>query len=332
MKMKNSPLDLGFGYPKYMTKYWENFTKTIKVKYSHFSDYNCAIPSKKIESLIKKLHKNQEHLVVGIGASQLVSAASYAVKKVYGLDTWVMKDLYWGRLKVLINFGNSNSKILTNSAKLNTLSNCVNFIVHPNNPDGCSADYFNNSDETSFTVIDACYSWPQYKNDITVPKADIIIYSLAKSLGLAGLRIGYAYCKDKKIANAMTEYVELSTGGYSTAAELIVEKIKQKDVINAISYGKKILNNRREKLKHIENTKKLPFTIENGDLDGMFIWCKHKTDLNGKESIEKQYNIISIEGSFFGATDQFFRLNLGCSDQDFEELLRRLNDIKANKD
>lgn len=341
MKRTQRSLDLGFGFPRYMTPFWGKEKKKVSLDYQNFADYNSAEPTKQMFALIKNMHGIstkgiEDTIVVGFGASQMVAAAAYAYKKVHKIDWWIMKDTYWGRLKRLILFGNVMANIITDSSQFNKYNNAVNFIVHPNNPDGCimQKPKHKSNVKNNFVVVDACYAWPQYdthKTGTSIPEGDVTIFSLAKSLGLAGLRIGYALCKDVRIAQAMREYVELSTGGYSTVAEFTAGLLSKKQIKECLAYGKQKLDQRRAILNNLIEKVDLPFVITNLEEPGMFLWCRHKTNKNGKKAIEKQYNINSVEGSFFGADDTYFRLNLGCSDSEFKELIRRLNATKAVK-
>ena len=70
-------------------------------------------------------------------------------------------------------------------------------------------------------------------------------------------------------------------------------------------YGKTILENRWEIIKNTD----FKFTIHSQQ--GMFLWCQGKCPKG----------ILHMTGDKFGSNNDYFRLNIGCSSEDFIKFL-----------
>jgi hypothetical protein len=118
--------------------------------------------------------------------------------------------------------------------------------------------------------------------------------------------VGWAILKDEALANALEHQIELNTGGMSIDSQLAAEEII-KSQLNAnftvFEDGKKTLQDRQNLIKEIEH--RLPFKILN--LSGMFLWAEGKCP---KE-------VIGMDGRSLHGPDGTFRLNIGCSSENF---------------
>jgi L-tryptophan--pyruvate aminotransferase len=188
------------------------------------------------------------------------------------------------------------------------------------------------------TIFDVCYNWPQYLIDrdgrshsFTI-KQDIMIFSLAKATGHAGTRIGWALVRDTQIARYMEDYIEYTTGGVSVEAQhkclSLLNHQNNLFRLGANHYtcfgvGKSILQSRWNDLYNAWKTNK--YTILNKY--GMFVWCRGANNCNAA-TFERATQTSVISGKICGSDNRYFRINIGCSEKNFEEFINRVNKIK----
>lgn len=324
---KMNEVDVAFGYPMYMQEYWTKIQKisdrqTVNT-INEGMNYTHAKTIPQLETAIHTLHdvvgnaetKNAE-IVIGNGASQLVSAIAYATQK---MDIYqiLLEPPYWGRLKFLLNsgagaVGNNPNVCRHHKALIN--DKYFKFAVSPNNPDGTLQ-----APEGELSVVDACYYWPQYTRGIKKLDYDVMIFGLSKATGHAGTRIGWAIVKDPKIAELMRDYVEQSTCGVSRDAQkrartvIAAAALPPNQMASCFVFAQHKLAKRWSLIKHY--SKNAPFKILNEN--GMFVWCSG-TPTEG---------LKVMPGSALGLADsaQYFRMNLGCADDVFEQLIKALD-------
>lgn len=297
-------LDLRYGNPAFLQGYWDRFKEYIEVhRLPHLEDvkqlsYQIDSIGELREVIVKThlTHSNaficNRNIIIGNGATHVLTALLHALDKpVYAnppfyprfTDLSHLAQLHWIKNKY-------STQIITN----------------PNNPDGT----ITGTEESSTTIYDLSYNWPQYTKPICYNK-DIMVFSLAKATGFASTRIGWAIIKDHELANKVQHYIEMSSSGISLEAQHTAIKVLQHQLHfdwTVFKFGQaalekrwQILNNLKENLKDI--------TILNNS--GMFLWCKGKCP----------ENIEVLKGTSFGMdSDEYFRLNLGCSEKDFEIL------------
>jgi aspartate/methionine/tyrosine aminotransferase len=370
-----NPVDVSFGHPLYMQQYWEFLQKMNSTKaYIKITDglaYNYGTPRPELIESIKSLHnyvgnavtKGYE-IVVGAGASQVISALAYATVKA-GFHEILLQPPYWGKLERLLNAGGHAAGMngrLTREKREHIYSpddEWLTFTTNPNNPDGSISEI-----DTRFSVVDMCYNWPQYTKKVVRGNYDVMIFGLSKSTGHAGTRIGWALVKSPEIAEYMREYVHSSTCGVSEDAQIrathvigCVLSAKDLEVPDCFEFGKNKLRERWTAFRIAANSAKVNFKILNSS--GMFAWCEHELEgmhnynfkqlkMNRfKKTVEevyvtcdtnwlmqKTYDIKVTPGCELGldSTTRCFRINLGCSDENFATLLERLKHGNKTKE
>ncbi len=313
-------LDLRFGDPAFLQPYWEGFRPEVITGYGLDMGYLESYGSESLKQTIRDLHSkignavaDGKHVVMGVGASQLVTAAIYALgnKDVYA------KPPYFSRFEQFSRFSGigSNLSIVKKPPMQTEIITC------PNNPTGKQE----NNPSCKVVIHDLVYNWPQY-TDVVEYDEDIMIFGLAKATGHASTRVGWALVKDKDIADKMQHYIEMSTCGVGVESLKMCERIlKQSYMIpyenTCFKHGKDKLRRRREKLAEVTKSKK--FTILNDS--GMFVWGKVKEE-DANEFFEKTYGILIVNGSHFGMIGhQYFRINLGCDVDSFISLIDKLS-------
>lgn len=289
-------INMKWGSPAFLKPYWAKNKLEI---YQHVNNLNYQIGTDdKVKNSILDLHKlinnadiNNKYVVVGNGATQLLRG----LIKILGGPVYANPP-HFSRFPIFVkNLGYSWDKVIYNLL-IKTL---------PNNPDN-SIDK-NLSDKK--VVHDLCYNWPQY-TEVSPYNEEIMVFSLAKASGHASTRIGWCLLKDKNLAKKLENFIELDTAGVSIESQnLLISVIEdqKKDKEKVWEFGKKTLSSRWNEIKKLD----LPFEVVNDS--GMFLWAKG----------ECPSFIEGISGEHFGVTKQFFRLNIGCEEENFYEFTKR---------
>lgn len=309
---------MAFGHPDFLRPYWSAQDLPDSAAAYYPSRYMNKLNDLELESAIRNLHtwvKNVKdpdsyQIVLGNGASQLISAALWAT----GTSSVFVPQPYYPRFPELI------KRIKCNGMSTKRYTGRA-IITAPNNPDGTFEFYDKHSTGLDETIVDACYNWPQYTTDIKELNDDLIVFSLAKATGHAGERLGWALVKDKNLAEKMTQEIELTTMGVSEAAmdtgRFVLKReggLYRQDSENIFKFGKLELDNRWSAVNTLNRDKSLPFEVLNSN--GMFLWAKG----------EIPDHVNGLKGSLFGATDDHFRLNMGCSRTSFFQFLDQYTD------
>lgn len=321
---RTSEVDVAFGYPMYMQEFWTALQKisdkTTVNTINEGMNYTHAKTIPQLETAIHILHdkvgnadtKGAE-IVIGVGASQLISAIAYAAQKM-NIYQILLEPPYWGRIHFLLSMGAGavgNNPSVTRKHKALINDTYFKFATSPNNPDAAVQ-----KPEGAISVVDMCYSWPQYTRDIKKESHDVMIFGLSKCTGHAGTRIGWAIVKNKEIAELMREYVELSTCGVSRDAQKRAHTIlAAASDMRCFQFATHKMAKRWSLFKHYSkgNT---DFKVLNSS--GMFVWCEG-TPTEG---------LRVMPGTQLGLAEptQCFRINLGCSDDVFDQLIKVLED------
>jgi L-tryptophan--pyruvate aminotransferase len=307
MKRKLKPIkqiDMAWGSPAFLSSYWEvNKINVDKVKKKKSYSFGSRA---RLKNRIKRLHKkvgNAEtknaHIVIAAGATQILLGLMCVLREQNPKikSAWA-KPPHFSRFPKLADF-----------AKLDWFNTevVIKITSNPNNPDNSI------SDEIDSTILDLCYNWPQYTDQVKNYNHPIMVFSLSKATGHASTRIGWAIIQDKKLAKALETYIELSTGGLSIDAQIRAEKVIEHQLdadYTVFSHGKHVLDERWKIINKLHSENKLPFEVINSS--GMFLWAKGLCPPH----------ISKIKGSDLKATDEFFRLNVGCGQTEFDEFIQ----------
>lgn len=300
-KRKKPKIDMSWGSPTFLSKYWDSIPIELLDSPGRTKDYLFGSTGS-LKSKIKKLHdkiKNADtrgkQIVVAAGASQILLGLLCVLKETgYATAAYAEKP-HFSRFASLSNFAVLDW-IKTDSA--------ISIVTNPNNPDGLIRDH------TTATILDLCYNWPQYTDPVKY-NHPIMVFSLSKTTGHANTRIGWALLEDKELAKRLENYIELSTGGLSLDAQIKADRIIEtqlKAKKTVFQYGKSILDARWKRINKIKQ--KFLFEVLNDS--GMFLWARG--------SCPKEIHCLS--GELLGASDDFFRLNIGCSEQSFNKFIK----------
>lgn len=323
---KTTILDLSIGNPAFLAPYWSgaNGASFYLKPDAHLSYLRGNSP--KLAGEIVRAHavinnvdlSGKYTIVITNGATQAILAAMYAFRERGKKNMW-SKSPYWFRFPQLAALISCKWGTEVNPGN-------VQVIARPNNPDNQVPILTKRMQGN--TITDCCYNWPQYVANPGKIDQVVAIFSLAKMTGHAGSRIGWAIVRDEAIAKLMASFVEQNTGGISLEAQeraalVLSYEITnfQRGVSNVFSWGAKTLNDRWDSLMAI-----CPPEIEiiNRTERGMFAWCKLIKGGNAASYMNGRYDVAVLSGKLSGSTQDFFRVNVGCTDEEFHDFVHRL--------
>lgn len=301
-------LDMSWGSPAFLIPYWDITPITTDgIKKPQPYQFGSR---QELKSLITELHKTvgnanvkDKHIVVASGATQIILGLLNVLKlkkmDLNGKITSAWADPpHFSRFPILASFAGLEWKNNKDSLKICTI---------PNNPDGAFSTY------SKCNILDLTYMWPQYTQKVKKYNHPIMVFSLSKATGHASTRIGWAIIKDKDIAVALEQYIELSTSGLSIDAQIKAERVIESQLkkdFTVFEDGKKTLDTRWSLIHRLSRNKAFPFKVLNSS--GMFLWAEGRCP----------ENIICFPGEALKGNKNQFRLNIGCSDEVFSEFIK----------
>lgn len=282
--------------------------------------------SQAIRSYVKKVQgffpENGKVVVSAGGSTQIVAAFYWAVSRVLG--------------SARIKSSTGPPIYLLHEEIANTISNCrwvpydqsadLIVVVSPNNPNGLIQSYPMDATDKTFVLLDSVYDRPQFTSTQTVNPWKMQQYanprfcevnSFSKE-GLAGLRVGYAITTDTTLYDLMVEYIKTTSLGTNTwAMKNVLHNIPT--VLSDPSFyrnGYALFQHRHQQIRRVVPQNKI---YSNDVVPLLFVQIPFDRFAPA--------GIIARPGRVFGMTDQFTRLNLMISDEDFAWLLQRLSNI-----
>ncbi|KAB1221453.1 Tryptophan aminotransferase-related protein 2 [Morella rubra] len=234
--------DLSRGDPTMYEAYWKKVGDEATVvipgsqSMSYFSDVTniCWFLEPELGSEVRRLHKvvgnavtEGRHIVVGTGSSQLFLAALYALspQDAHVPISVVAQVPYYSVYPILTDLLKPGLFKWAGDAQIfNKERTYIELVTSPNNPDGYTRGPVVNGSE-GILVHDLAYYWPQYTPISSPADHDLMLFTLSKSTGHGGTRIGWALVKDQEVARRMIKFIELTTIGVSKDAQLRAAKI-----------------------------------------------------------------------------------------------------------
>jgi aspartate/methionine/tyrosine aminotransferase len=293
-----------------------------------YSNNKCEYqPPTGYPPLVKFLEdKHQAPVVITNGAKQAIGAVAYALNKMDKKRVALTRPV-WPLIPPLLKAHGLETVDRSYDAYMAVL---------PNNPSGSMFDGMEriktlvewHKDNNVPFIHDGVYYnpiyLPTYKDFPAL--GDVQIYSMSKYLGLSGLRIGFAVCKNEQFYHDIQEYMEMMTVGVSTVSQSIVLELltdlEQKETYNIfIQRCQEGLIENKTIIKSIrKDILDVPEDIV--DQNGMFGWFK-----KGKEYEKLQYAKINVaDGEGFGDASRV-RINLAVSIDTIKEVVKRINNL-----
>lgn len=194
-------------------EYWERmgeYETTVEIPglkfISHFFDVTsiCWFLETEFANAVIKMHDlvgnavtDDRYIVVGTGSSHLYQAALYALsplnatKPIDVMSSAPFHSSYPLRKSGLYNWSGD-------AREFNKDEPYIDRVTSPNNRD-------------VLLIRDLTYYWPQYTTIKSRADHDIMLFTVSKSTGHAGSRLGWAILKDREITKKMTEYISVCT-------------------------------------------------------------------------------------------------------------------------
>ncbi|KAK4350558.1 hypothetical protein RND71_029871 [Anisodus tanguticus] len=366
-QIQQNLINLDHGDPTMYQSYWKQMGDRTTVvisgwqSVSYFSDTKnlCWFLEPGFANAVTRLHNlvgnaetENQHIVVGTGSTQLFQAVLYALcpsdapepmsivsaapfYSSYPLITECLKSgLYKWR-------GDAND--------FDKDEPYIELVTSPNNPDGSIREaVFNGSG--GILVHDLAYYWPQYTPISSRADYDIMLFTLSKSTGHAGMRLGWALVKDETIAKKMVKFIEISSIGVSKDSQVRAAKIL--DVISDtyedaetsneskpfFDYGYEEMKKRWGQLREAVNkgqsfslpnlpVGKCNFSNQTFGTQPAFAWVKCEQAVDDCESFLKKHKILTRGGAHFGSSKKYVRVSLIGHEDDYNEFIRRLSQI-----
>ncbi|KAL1347386.1 hypothetical protein AAHE18_07G001200 [Arachis hypogaea] len=364
-KNNNRVINLDHGDPRVYEAFWRETGEktTIRIagwqSMSYFSDVSnvCWFLEPEFAEEVVRLHRvvgnavtEDRHLVVGTGSSQLFLAALYALSPTHSPQpiSVVSASPYYSSYPSMTDYQKSGLyKWGGDADKFDKSGPYIELVTSPNNPDGCVRRSVLNRSE-GLLVHDLAYYWPQYTPISSPSNHDLTLFTLSKTTGHAGMRIGWALVKDKEVAKKMTKFIELNTIGVSKDSQLRAAK-----VLRAVSdscelqgggesffqFSHKIMSDRWKQLREAVQRSNGFFSVptfspsfctffnQNLEPHPAFVWLKCERNVEDCESFLRGHNILTRSGTHFGVSQQYVRISMLDTDENFMHFLHRLSTI-----
>ncbi|KAI4375162.1 hypothetical protein MLD38_013066 [Melastoma candidum] len=359
----NCEADANQGDPLFLEPFWMmNSDKSAVLlsgwhRMSYYYDDQSYI-SRRLEKTIRKLHSvvgnavtEGKYVLFGSGSTQLLNAAIHALSsrpttvvasvphyEVFGAQTELFESKKYDFLGEPTPWIN------------NTKDNIIEIVTTPSNPIGELRDPILNSTKGNVKMIhDRAYYWPHYTAIPAPADEDLMLFTVSKLTGHAGSRFGWALVKDEKVYQRMSEYLELNTVGVSHDTQLRMLKILNVATEDKgrrfFEFGHGNLNRRWNALNSILSNSRR-FSVQQipplfctyfnklKEPTPAYAWLKCEEEKGDEEKevkschqVLKEAKIIGREGRIFKSYDQYVRLSLIRSEDDFKMLVDRLRDL-----
>uniref|UniRef100_A0A5B7B4M9 Putative tryptophan aminotransferase-related protein 2 n=1 Tax=Davidia involucrata TaxID=16924 RepID=A0A5B7B4M9_DAVIN len=360
-------INVDHGDPTMYVRFWQQMgDKTTVVisgwqSLSYFSDVRnlCWFLEPEFAKAVIRLHKlvgnavtDGRYIVVGTGSTQLIQAAVYALSPPNAPEPMsvVSAAPYFASYPLIIDFLKSGLYKWEGAAqKFSKDGPYIELVTSPNNPDGYSRHAVVNRNG-GILVHDLAYYWPQYTPISFAADHDLMLFTVSKSTGHAGTRIGWALVKDQEVAKKMTKYIELNTIGVSKDSQLRAAKILQvvSDGYDHVGnpgkgeaffeYGYNIMARRwkqlRAAVKHSQLFSMSEFPLGFCNFSGRtfetqpaFAWLKCEGEIEDCESFLRSHKILTRGGKHFGGSPKYVRISILDRDRTFDLLTERLSTI-----
>ncbi|XP_030544150.1 tryptophan aminotransferase-related protein 3-like [Rhodamnia argentea] len=354
------------GDPLFLEPFWKQHAESSAVvvagwhrmSYS-FSDYTFL--SRELESLLRKLHSqvgnavtDGKHIVFGVGSAQLLNAAVHALSPDNSSHpaSVVASIPYYQLYQMQTEFFDSAGCSFQGDAArwknaTNTTGDIIEFVTAPNNPDGLLNEAVLHGPNVK-TIYDRAYYWPHFTGIPSPVDEDLSIFTISKLTGHAGSRFGWALIRDEDVYQRMNWYVQVNTMGVSRDTQLRALKLLKVLIEDGgreiFEFGYKMMTKRWDRLRKTMSVtnrfslQKIPpenctFFQKVREPTPAYAWvkCEREEDRNCIEILNAA-KILGRGGSVFHDDERYVRLSLIRSDDDFDDLISRLERLASGED
>jgi len=332
--LSNSTLNMDRGI-YLMESLWRNHTDKLEIGLSEQNCYNLQ-GLDELRNLTVELHNNisphgryltSRKLIFGIGATQCLHAAIYAMRIKYGVNKVTTTTPGYYEYKTMVDMFHPLEWVDTSETSSDKL---LEIVCTPNNPDGRIQSA---STSSTYLIHDRVNHWPWFYPEITqfhqedFSKDEISIFSYPKILGFSGSRVGYAWVKDPEIARLMKSYIVYNTHGLCTEGQLKCLKAIRILLPILDTYTNTLINYCKDRwsllvdsvgVYNYMNSEQI--TLFNRSGPTAWIRCPKPA----KEWLLEKFNIIATYGPEYGESEYYARLNMLAMPNEFDEFISRL--------
>ncbi|KAK9108154.1 hypothetical protein Syun_024165 [Stephania yunnanensis] len=366
----NPVINLDHGDPTMFESFWRSMGDRGSIVISgwqlmsYFSDIGnlCWFLEPEFARQIRRLHQvvgnarsEDHHIVVGTGSTQLFQAALYALSPSDASEptSVVSAAPFYSSYPSITDYLKSGLyKWAGDAHTFEKKGPYIELVTSPNNPDGYVRKAVINR-TGGILVHDLAYYWPQYTPITSQADHDLMLFTVSKSTGHAGTRIGWALVRDKEVARRMTKFIELNTIGVSKDSQLRAAKILETvsdscghsddsdhPAENFFEFGRRQMTKRWEQLRDAvvkSGMFSLPkFTNDFCNHTGQtiephpaFAWLKCEGGIEDCESFLRGHKILTRSGRHFGVDSTYVRISMLDRDETFNLFLERLSGIRS---
>lgn len=243
-----------------------------------------------------------KHLMVTCGGTGAISAALYALDNI-GIEYIVTNNRYYPIYPSIIGV---QDKVMITEYKRQKINpsnkSIITLVDSPSAPEGLIYPF------RDVDIWDAAYATRTYGCKLREHKPStyrIMCGSLSKTLGLAGLRLGWVSTNDDDLAHSLSIYVTASYVGLSKPSMDIAEQILENVDLDSFEYkAANYLNDNRNEMQKVLTK----FGQGNVPSRGMFALLElGKVE---RKALERA-NVKWLPGSQWGEDDNWARLSLG---------------------
>ncbi|XP_017973799.1 PREDICTED: tryptophan aminotransferase-related protein 2 isoform X2 [Theobroma cacao] len=360
-------INLDHGDPTMYENYWQKKgdETTIVIPgwqfMSYFSDPTslCWFLEPEFAKQVVRLHKvvgnavtENRHIVVGTGSTQLFQAALYALSPNTEAEpiSVVSAAPYYSSYPVITDCLRSGLyKWAGDARSFSKNGPYIELVTSPNNPDGFVRHSIVNRSE-GILIHDLAYYWPQYTPISSPANYDLMLFTVSKSTGHAGMRIGWALVKDEDVAKRMTKYIELNTIGVSkdsqlraaTVLKVISDSCERSDEEgdSFFEFSYHLMAKRWKQLReavHQSGLFSVPdfppqfcnFLNRVFEPQPAFAWVKCEGEIEDCESFLRGKKILTRGGKHFGVSPKYVRISMLDRDNNYDTFVERMSTIQS---
>jgi len=302
---------------------------------SYRSGYGSGLLKSMLREQVRTLHDivgnaetNGYQIVFGSGATDLIGASLYALSNCSAAPGYVfVKAPYYSAYRERVEFGISTCQdlIFTNDETMED-EYIIEIITTPNNPTG---EHRKPVYENSLQIYDMVYNWPSLTGIDMKHAGPVMLFSMSKLSGHAGLRLGWALVKDPAVAERMRDYIGVMQ--IQVSNDVLHRAWKLLSVLNQADNAKtffaaiksKMITRWEQILGIIGNSNKVQVESVANQFYG---WIKC-TDLAYNQTCYDyllQAQLAGYLGSEFGGTDEYVRLEFVEYDAVWDIIMQRL--------
>ncbi|KNA23465.1 hypothetical protein SOVF_024580 [Spinacia oleracea] len=359
-------INFDHGDPTIYEKYWQEAGDKTSVfisgwqSMSYFSDVKnlCWFLEPEFGKEVIRLHNivgnaatDDRHIVVGTGSTQLFQAALYALSATGGTEpiSVVSSTPYYSFYRQVVEYMKSGLyKWVGDASTFDKDEPYIELITSPNNPDGLMRQPVVNR-SGGMLIHDFAYYWPQYTPITSAADHDIMLFTVSKTTGHAGMRIGWALVKDEAVAKRMTKFIELNSIGVSKDSQIRAAKILQtvsdsrehagdsKDFFET-SYHH--IERRWKQLREVVgktgifSTPEFPPAFCNYmsrlfSTQPAFAWLKCEGEIENCEDFLRSHKILTRSGKHFGMSPKYVRISMLDRDSNYDLFIKRLSEMRT---